>query len=682
MHFLQKKNFSVLAGILIICIAYLPVLSGAASIKFDALQYYYPIHYFSSNQLQLGSIPFWHYNLNGGFPLHADVGTPFWNFTLWIFPLLGNSVYMYTLSILLHIAIAAFGIYKLARYLGMSNVVAPVVMVCFVCSGFYAAHLEHPPYIFECAYIPFVVLFFLRTIFLPVLRNAVLLGISLFFLINSGYPGFCISTLYFLIFLFIGILVSHKAIRAKRHLLPVMGFMFCACAIGGILSSPLLVSYWGIANNYNHADGYSLIKGFGDFGGLTPRSLLSFIWPFASPVDASFYKTDATWNNIYCGIVLTCFFIVALLKSKQKLLWPIVIAGFFLLAMSFQGVSKLFFFKHLPLLSLVRNNGGFRIYFMLAVLLAGGFGLQYYIDKKWSGVKKITIFLAGVQVVAIVYLLLAKRELIFSSSLFHAGLRHIQLTSFNVPLMVFIQSLITIVLLLLAVVFGYDKRKIVVLIYADIVLSFLVNLPFTGINIRQTAFFTQTKIEEVATAINKIPYTKPMATLNAMPYDTAFLNEPVHFLKQNIGLDDAQYPSMFKNYSALYYSGKLWAYENRPCVYLLKQGFKGNDFKDFILKNNAVSFSIASLADDSLLIFQNYHPDWKGYVDGSAVAIGKNADGFITLPVSSGTHKIVIKYLPLKVIFAFLGSLLVWLSLLGYLWYCKKHKAVVPVHTN
>jgi len=162
-----NRNKSCLFFILLIAIAYSPMLSGIMAIKNDALVVSYPIYYFLSSQLQQGILPFWNYNLNGGFPLHAEVGSLFWNFWLWIFPLTSKSIYGYTLEIALHIIIAATGMFKLGRYLKFSNQTSCFMMFCYVCSGFYVAHLQHTNNIFESSYIPFVLLYFLKTVFTP-----------------------------------------------------------------------------------------------------------------------------------------------------------------------------------------------------------------------------------------------------------------------------------------------------------------------------------------------------------------------------------------------------------------------------------------------------------------------------------------------------------------------------------
>lgn len=679
MNFFVKKNYPVLSGIFVICIAYLPLLSGITSIKFDALNYYFPVHYFFSDQLQSGTVPFWFYNLNGGFPMHADVGTPFWNFTLWIFPLLGKSVYMYTLAILSHVAIAAFGMYKLAKYFQLSNAIASVIMVCYVCSGYYAAHLTHPPYIFEIAYIPFIVLFFLKSVFSPNLKYAIYLGISLFFLINSGYPGFCIATLYFLAALFIALIFFNPEIRKSNSLLPSIKFLSLSCIIGVILSLPLIVSYISIINNYNRSNGFSISQSFTQYGGMMPRSLLSFFWPFASPLNASFYKTDATWNNIYCGIILSGFFLLALIKSKQKLKWPLVICGFLLLLMSFQGGAKMFFFKHLPLLSLLRNNGGFRIYFVLIILITGGIGLQYYLQTKDNLIKKIIYFFIGFLLLAMAFVAIQNQGNLFPTSLTNLSFHNINVNSLSIPFVVFVQSVISILLLIGALIFIKSKTRIILFIYADILLSFIANLPFTGVNGRHSAAFTQRAIATSITDINKVSYTKTMGTLNSIAYDTNFLNEPIHFLENNIGYDDAQYPSMMKNYSDLLYSGKLKKYDDKNCVFFVKQLTTENSLKNLELKNNSVSFNITSLENDSIVIFQNYHANWNGYLDGETANITQNADGFISMAIPNGTHNVVIKYQPVKPIIAFFISLMVWVFLI---WYLVKNKRMQKNSTS
>ena len=118
---MQKKINPYLALTLILVIAYLPMLSFVMGIKNDALVVTYPIFYFFSSELGHGHIPWWHYNLHMGFPLHADPGTPFWNPIFWVFALLGKNIFVFTLLIWTHVFIATLGFFNLGKWFCFSN---------------------------------------------------------------------------------------------------------------------------------------------------------------------------------------------------------------------------------------------------------------------------------------------------------------------------------------------------------------------------------------------------------------------------------------------------------------------------------------------------------------------------------------------------------------------------------
>src|SRR5690349_1197958 len=118
---LEKQYLIYIKFVLILSLAYLPLWSFLMSIKNDALTLSYPPFYFFSSQLAAGHIPWWHFNLHLGFPLHADPGFPFWSPITWLWSAFGSGVHSYTLLIFFYVLISGVGVIKLAKWMALSE---------------------------------------------------------------------------------------------------------------------------------------------------------------------------------------------------------------------------------------------------------------------------------------------------------------------------------------------------------------------------------------------------------------------------------------------------------------------------------------------------------------------------------------------------------------------------------
>jgi hypothetical protein len=199
----------------------------------------------------------------------------------------------------------------------------------YICSGLYASHLQHPNNLLEAAYLPYVLLYFLKTLSSKELPDALYLAITLFFFINSGYPGFPISLLYFfLVILLVWVIAAgHSGISErikKGAFLLLVSLLFTV-----VLSLPYLVSVYEILDNFYQAK-KNITPELIANGGMTFRSLISLLWPLASMVQAEFYQTDIAWNNVHrhnTFIFLYFFDTISLAQLKD----PILCGGLFLL---------------------------------------------------------------------------------------------------------------------------------------------------------------------------------------------------------------------------------------------------------------------------------------------------------------------------------------------------------------
>src|SRR5688572_21937965 len=101
---------------LLLSLAYFPMWSFIMSLKNDALTLSYPPFRFFSEQLAGGHIPWWHFDLHMGFPLHSDPGFPFWSPITWLWAIPPANLYTYTFLVYSYVLIGGIGVLKLAKW--------------------------------------------------------------------------------------------------------------------------------------------------------------------------------------------------------------------------------------------------------------------------------------------------------------------------------------------------------------------------------------------------------------------------------------------------------------------------------------------------------------------------------------------------------------------------------------
>ena len=655
-----KKNNPYLLLTLLLAFAYLPLLSFFMGIKNDALVVTYPVFYFFSNQLSRGHIPWWHYNLHMGFPLHADPGTPFWNPIFWSFALTGKNIFVFTWLIWTHVLIAAYGFFRLGKWLGFTNKLNIVLSLSYACSGFFVCHIQHTNNLFEAAFLPFVLVYFLQLVYQPSTKYAVLLAISLFFLVNSGYPGFPISAIYFLVLLLLLVLFNNPSTYSTGYLKKIFSYLLLAIVLAVLFSLPYLVSLTDIANNFSRASPFAINGAFIENGGITSRSLLSLFFPLATAIHPEFYQTDISWNNLYFGIVLLPFFIYAACQVKNKFVLPLLFAGLFLLLLSFQGTVKAFLFHHLPLLNLVRSNGEFRIYFILTALLISGFGVEQALQAEnvfaLKKIIKVVIALLFTSfLLAVFFSFRPNTSSIISST---TGI-YALLKNTSIPAAIALQSITGMALLLFALLYIRQKRTLYLLVTVDIIFSFWINLPYTGLG-RDNAVFINHSIQTSIQQINALPDSATIKEVSSPSFKTKFIAHPALYANKEGILTETAYPSAFSSYIHLLRSDSILLIQNNGIVSFAGADHSSKKISPVVINSHQIYFTVAAAINDSIFIAQNYHPNWHCTVDGKEVAIQKAFNTFMRIPVTAGSHNIVLTYSPVKEIIAWWISLSVW----------------------
>jgi hypothetical protein len=662
-----SKNKHILILLIFVILAYLPILSGLVSLTNDARMVTYPIFYYFSDHLSKGEIPWWNYNINSGFPLHADPGTPFWNPIFWLFALLGKNYYIFTLFVWIHIPIAAIGIFKLCGWLKISKNTSLILAAIYICCGYYANHLQHPNNLLEAAFLPYALLYFFKTLYSKNLIDSLYLAVSLFFFINSGYPGFPISACYFFLVFFLISVITTKELRSRENIKRSLFLLLISFLFTVILCLPYLVSLYQISNNFYQAK-ENVTSDFILHGGITIRSLISLLWPLASMVHEEFYKTDIAWNNMYVGITLLSFFIFSILYIQHKLKYPILFSGIFLLLLSFQGNIKSLLYIHLPGMSLIRSNGEFRAYFILSMLILSGWALDDVLkNKNKDKFKKILFAFICISIIAII---IGGWITITNQNSLQLNLTSIVTWFKNLSVLnaIFCDLCIALPLLLLTWFFIKSKNIILIIIAFDVLINFWICLPYGGIGLTKESEVNKS-IQQGIQSINTFPANSPVNAVRDSFGKTKFIKQPSLF-SNNISIDDGNaYPSMFISYF------NFRSKTDTTTIY--KRGiYLKNTNKDMVrnlsLSANEISFKIDAPKNDTIVILQNYSDNWRGFIDNKETKIEKLSETFISMPVEKGEHFIKIKYFSVSAAIAFFVSLLGWAIVILLILFYKK----------
>ncbi|MFN2223001.1 MAG: hypothetical protein ACK2UH_10640, partial [Candidatus Promineifilaceae bacterium] len=127
----------------------------------DTYLYFYPYWQAAAQALRVVRVPLWNPNLFMGAPFMANSQIGFFYPLNWPFWLLSSTPYAMSLSIILHLLIAASGVFLMSRRcLALSRPAAILGAVLFSLGGYFTAQVEHINQIQGIAWLPwyFVIL--------------------------------------------------------------------------------------------------------------------------------------------------------------------------------------------------------------------------------------------------------------------------------------------------------------------------------------------------------------------------------------------------------------------------------------------------------------------------------------------------------------------------------------------
>lgn len=648
---------------LLLFLGFLPMTGLLMGLKNDALKVSYPVYRYMSEALQAGNIPWWHYNLQLGFPLHADPGSLFWNPLLWLFAFLGSSLQVYTYFIWLHVLVGAIGFYQLMRFFSLDAFSGVCFALVFVFSGYYVAHIQHPNYLIEAAWVPWVLLFVLRIFHLPRWRYTAGLAVTLFFLVNSGYPAFPVGMAYFILFLLAALIIRHKSHAQPLKLLHVVLHYLAAVSLSVLMCLPYLISLAEVLPYYYRAENSAIAETFMYQGGMNGSSLVALLFPMATGVEGSFWGTDISWINIYTGSLVFMMSVSLLFSRRWADLWPYYLTGIFFFLISWQGEMKTYIFSRLPLLGYFRNNGAFRIFFILSQLILVAQFCQGISDSALQRLQRIFI-----RVLLVLYLFAGAAALYQMIHLQGAELFRQWLDAWRRSHVISKELLLLINCSVMALFWAvyrlvpFSRKNGMQVIALDVYLNFLLCLPFTGLGIYSTAAAAKA-IEQWRSREslqNELPGEWAKITGNHIP--SKYVAHPALYLHRAAIHDLYGYPSVFSNVVLLWGAhGEKLPLAVKPVQWKHSDGASGKVVRSEY-SPVSMAFQFSEHVADTLLVAQNHYPHWK--VDAGAgiatVKPLKTPEGLMAVPVAGGLQSIQLGYDPVPVKNCFWFSMTAW----------------------
>ena len=699
-----QQSFASLAIIFICCvIAYWPVLAGIFSLKNDAVRYFLPVRYQISEMILNGQFPFWTPYINLGHPLYTDMQSGVWNPFVWLISLFGS----YTMrslqaELIIYVYLSGVSMFYLLKYFKLNWSVSLALAICYMLSGFISDSSQFAYWICGMAFLPFVFLFFLKTLREPSFRSVLFFSFSLYLLFVTGYPGEFIIIFYFLLACFIVHLFQNKKDAWK-----VFKFMFLSVFIFCLFSLPAIIAYFpGL--NYN-TRGSSVSLDLALSNSLHPFNLISYFFPLVVwklPIS----ETDILGRNSFIGLlpfilILVSFFI----KTKKPLLaflkWVFILS--IILSLGKYGVLSSVTYYILPYMDTFRHPSMFRFLTIFCGVLIAAITLNDFVLKQDLSSQKKKAF----WIIISLTILTSIAILILSSSdffrLLPASFSTTDLKSWldqsSIKNWLVLELLIQIPFVIL------NYRYFVKNINLNIILAFTVVNSIIHTMLLQPVTVVST--ETVSSFESKINSLKvdgfPIPDLNATILSNSISGEntipkygPANMFNKKHGFQfDFVTPGPLISHEKFMNTKNLHqAIFNFPLLYradtaiLSKDSLELPSTKKFVISHDSSLLTyINSTVEDTIYNFrmlkynpavwefevsnsvpgffslnQNYYPKWELTVNGKKEEIYLCNQSLIGFKLQPGKNLVILEFRDDKVMNAFYLQLFLWVLILAY----------------
>jgi hypothetical protein len=669
---------------LLTCIFFWPIVLQLFTFKNDALTYYYPVRTLISDALHNGELPLWTPYINMGYPLHADMQSGAWSPIIWLFSALTNyRLFGFHLEMLFYFSFAGIGFYYLCKQMGWSNTVALVMGISYEYCGFMIDSVQFFVCISAACYLPYILLFFHKTITKGGYHNAIFTGFFLSLLFTGSYPAMFIITIYLL--LMVGVYWFYKNKHKWAFIQQKWWLIFLMVGVFTLISLPAIISF---INHLPYIDrGKKQALDFVQQNSLVPASLVSILNPFSTTASEEWLQTDALMRSTYMGVLPILFIVYGFKKKlfkKKRLGLFFLLAGLTVIAIAFGKYFVLheYLYDYLPLMNTFRHPALFRLFAIFLLLLASGLAMNSWMNKMDTLLLGKAIKVYGYLLAIVSFLVMA----LFMNELFSQVWQHVS-AHFIFQQSNFIQRyIIQMPLLVIVWIFVYrlNKRGVLhqYLALICIATSFVttqMNMPITIIGAKD--------YHTVIQHLQRNPVLFPLPDSNSIQHnsvgtiDTLNITGSILPFSKKVGRNDYFItPGNLSMQDSFYESKRKEEVFSHPLLYTSSLQVTDSNSEPLNSRIEYVSFAankmVAVVTNNQPVLLhylQNNYPGWVATVDGKYVPIQKVNIAFMAIELPAGRHTIAFIYQPNNIFIAWLMSTVAFVAtILLLLLFCKR----------
>ncbi len=311
-----------------------------------------------------------------------------------LFEIIGDVTVTYNSLVYLSFILTGYGTFLLANYLTRNYYAALIAGIIFTFGTYHTFHANGHLFSLTTQFLPFAVLFLLKSTNLEAKKNIVIAGFFLFLVLISDFYIAFFSSIFLVSFAFYLLFRNNRFQSILRYLFVML--------IGYLSALPIYLGHLG-------SDTSSYKPPFGVFIGLSV-DLVNFVLPSPRSTLDRFFEypwghatgNPETWS--FLGYVVIFLVIIALFKTERdkKLLW--IFSGLLLGLVSLGPLLKFFgevyeipllysfLYHYIPFFDFFRAVGRASVFVSFATAILAAYGVcEIYKLKKLSSNKKFII---------------------------------------------------------------------------------------------------------------------------------------------------------------------------------------------------------------------------------------------------------------------------------------------------
>ena len=705
----QNKFFPYFSLGLLIILGYWQISFFAAAFKWDMVDVVFPFRHYFSECIHSGFFPFWNPFQQTGTPFYADLQAPtYYPELLYTSFLGGYSIYTMHLLFIGYLFISAMGMYQLSLFFNKSKKASFVAALAYIFSGYIVAHAQHFFLLVGMAWIPFVILSYIKLNQKLNLISTIKTSLFVFLMVTGAYQALSITLMYLLLLFFAYFIIKSIAENNRTRILRILKFNLIFAIMVVLLSLPLIVSTLEVLHSVTR-----LVSGIDLHITLNNRlpltTLFSLIVPFSTITKTDFFNhADVSLINYYFGIVMLLFFFISLFKKHTFLEYIILFFGIIVFSMNFDFLPVVkWMWEYVPLMNSFKSASYLSIFGILAfILMAANYFAVF--EKNVSSERKKIIISSFIFLAIFIYLIVLSLHKLMP----HNPLQRLNVSSFSNIFThatfyqsVFIQSAFDSIIIsgiILTLIF-YKKIKqpvaiIIILLIGDFLFAAQLNMNTTAVDVRY-------KPKDLQTSINLSPggfpipvndkiifndqlhaffapfwrntyiFTKQISFTGFSSFKLNSYNKIDHYQNlKNATLNnhlfyfsDTVIPlSEFSDKSININDSKYLFVPERDFKILSRKSVK-TDPSDIIqiqkFTPNEVVIATRTKNDQFLTMLQTNYKGWKSYIDNKPTHIYTSNFNYRTLFLPKGKHTVSYKYKNKMIIWLYIASNIFFISL-------------------